>query len=91
MCDEVEGVIRAIVEDNPESPVEVIDRGAYVRVQAPGFLRVTRDSLERHVGRDFEMRQLEGMLSAFAGRITTSSDEIIWHYRTSQTAGSATS
>jgi toluene monooxygenase system protein D len=91
MCDEVEGVIRAIVEDNPESPVEVIVRGAYVRVQAPGFLRVTRDSLERHVGRDFEMRQLESMLSAFAGRITTSSDEISWHYRTSQTAGSATS
>lgn len=91
MCDEVEGVIRAIVEDNPESAVEVIDRGAYVRVQAPGFLRITRPSLERHVGRDFEMRQLEGMLSAFAGRITTSSDEITWHYRTSQAAGSARS
>lgn len=81
MCDGVEGVIRAIEEDNPGVPVEVIDRGAYVRVQTPNFMRVSRESIERHVGYAFEMRQLETMLSAFAGRITTSTDEMRWEYK----------
>jgi toluene monooxygenase system protein D len=78
MCDEVEPVIRAILEDNPDSPIEVVDRGAYVRVQAPAFLRVTLASLQRNLGHAFEMRQLESMLAAFAGRIETNTDEISW-------------
>lgn len=78
MCEEVESVIRAIVEDNPGQNVDVVDSGAYVRVRARGFLRVTRASLRRHLGDGFEMRQLGALLSAFAGRIATTSDEITW-------------
>jgi toluene monooxygenase system protein D len=81
MCDGVEGVIRAIEDDNPGVPIEVIDRGAYVRVQTPHFMRVSRASIERHIGYAFEMRQLETMLSAFAGRISTDSEETRWEYR----------
>jgi toluene monooxygenase system protein D len=68
----------AILDDNPGREVEVGDKGSYVRVQASGFMRVTLASLRRNVGATFEMRQLEAMLSAFAGRIRTSSDEITW-------------
>jgi toluene monooxygenase system protein D len=39
---------------------------------------VTRASLQRNLGEAFEMRQLEAMMSAFAGRIATSSDEVTW-------------
>ncbi len=78
MSDEIESVVAAIQDDNPNAPIEVIDRGAYVRVQAPDYLRVTRGSLERRLGRDFEMRELQGMLSAFAGRIRTTSDDVVW-------------
>lgn len=78
MCDEVELVIQAIVDDNPDTEIEVIDRGAYVRVQAPAFMRLTRASLQRMLGGSFEMRQLEAMLSAFAGRIATGTDEFTW-------------
>ncbi|HVR64433.1 MAG TPA: MmoB/DmpM family protein [Polyangia bacterium] len=78
MCEEVEQVIRSIVEDNPDQEVDVLDSGAYVRVQARGFLRVTRASLRRNLGDGFEMRQLGAMLSAFAGRISTTSEEITW-------------
>ena len=81
MSDDVEAIIAAIREDNPGKDVEVIDRGAYVRVQAPDRLRLTRSTEERQVGREFEMRQLEPMLSAFAGRILTTSDEVVWHYQ----------
>jgi len=78
MCDEVESVIRAIQDDNPDD-LEIVDRGAYVRVQRQGFLRVTRGSLERHLGAGFQMSRLEAIMSAFAGRIRTSSDEIVWY------------
>lgn len=79
MSDEVEPVIEAIRDDNPDREIEVIDRGAYVRIQADGYLLVTEESLQRHLGPEFRIRSLEAMLSAFAGRIQTSSDRIEWH------------
>ena len=78
MCDEVEQVIQAIVDDNPGREVEVIGSGSYVRVQSRGFLRVSLASLRRNVGATFEMRQLGAMLSAFAGKIHTTSQEVAW-------------
>jgi toluene monooxygenase system protein D len=78
MCDEVELVIQAIVDDNPGREVEVVGGGSYVRVQAPEFLRVTLASLQRNVGGSFQMRQLGSMLSAFAGHIVTTTDEVTW-------------
>ncbi|CAD6533934.1 Alkene monooxygenase system, effector subunit [Paraburkholderia hiiakae] len=80
MVDDVDAVVRAIVEDNPEREIELIDRGAYIRVQAEGYLRVSRESIERQVGRPYQMRELEQMLASFAGRIETTSDEVIWRY-----------
>jgi toluene monooxygenase system protein D len=84
MCDEVELVVRAIQDDNPSDSVEVLDCGAYVRVQRSGSLKLTRVSLERHLGAGFQMSQVESIMSAFAGRIRTSSDEIVWYFRTRQ-------
>jgi toluene monooxygenase system protein D len=79
MCDEVDLVIEAIREDNPDSDVEVVDRGAYVRVQADNYLKVTEVTLQRHLGTGFKLHALEQMLTAFAGRIQTASDQIEWH------------
>jgi toluene monooxygenase system protein D len=79
MCDEVEPVIDAIREDNPDAEIEVIDRGAYVRVQADNYLKVTEATLQRHLGPAFKIHSLEQMLTAFAGRIQTASDQIEWH------------
>jgi len=42
---------------------------------------VTRKSIQRHLGRDFEMRQLEGLMSAFAGRIDMTSEEVRWQLK----------
>ena len=81
MSEDVEAIIAAIEEDNPGMEIEVIDRGAYVRIQAEKRMIVTRASIERHIGRPFEMRQLEPMMSAFAGRIDTTSDAVVWSYQ----------
>ena len=81
MSDDIDAIIAAIEEDNPGTEIEVIDRGAYVRIQSEQRMKVTRASIERHIGRTFEMRQLEPMMSAFAGRIETTSDAILWSYK----------
>ena len=78
MSDDVDAIVAAIVDDNPGQRVTVVDRGAYTRVSGDGELRVTRASIERHLGRGFEMRQLEGLMSAFAGRIDMTSEEVRW-------------
>ena len=59
MSDDIDGIVAAIRDDNPDREVTVTDRGAYVRIEAPGFLRVTRESVARYLGRDFELRRLE--------------------------------
>jgi toluene monooxygenase system protein E len=78
MSDDVDAIVAAIVDDNPGQEVTIVDQGAYTRVSADGELRVTRESIERYLGRDFEMRQLEGLMSAFAGRIDMTSQEVRW-------------
>ncbi len=78
MCDEIDQVVQAIREDNPGRPIEVVDSGAYTRVRSSRFLRVTRATLQRNLGEGSEMRQLEAMMSAFAGRIATGTDEVTW-------------
>ena len=81
MSDDVDAIIAAIEEDNPGTEIEVIDRGAYVRIQSEQRMKVTRVSIEKYLGRAFEMRQLEPMMSAFAGRIDTTSDAITWSFK----------
>jgi toluene monooxygenase system protein D len=78
ICNEVDGVLSAIQDDNPGIEVEVIDRGGYLRVQAANSLTVTRESLQRHLGPQFELPSFEAMMSAFSGRIRTSPDQITW-------------
>jgi toluene monooxygenase system protein D len=81
MSDDVDAIIAAIVDDNPGQEITVADLGAYTRVSGDGELLVTRASIERHLGRDFEMRELEGLMSAFAGRIDMTSQEVRWRLK----------
>jgi toluene monooxygenase system protein D len=76
--DEVDLVVAAIEDDNPDTEIEVIDHGSYVRIHASDRLRVTEASLKNHLGAGFEIRSLEPMMAGFAGRITTTSDSVEW-------------
>jgi toluene monooxygenase system protein D len=84
--DQVDLVVAAIEDDNPDSDIEVTDHGSYVRIHASNYLRVTEQSLKRHLGADFEIRSLEPMMSAFAGRINTMSDSVEWSLGSSSKA-----
>ena len=73
MGDEVEQVIAAIEDDNPDTDIEVIDRGAYVRVQGEDRITVTEQTLRRYLGADFEIASFGTMMSAFSGARPTCS------------------
>ena len=78
MGDQIEDVIQAIRDDNAAQEIEIIDRGSYVRVQGEARLRVTEDTLRHYLGADYEIRSFGTMMSSFAGRVVTTSDEIVW-------------
>ena len=78
MGDEVELVIAAIEEDNPGTEIEVVDRGAYVRVQGEDQITVTEQTLRRYLGADYEIRSFGSIMSAFNGKVINSSDAITW-------------
>jgi toluene monooxygenase system protein D len=83
MSDDIDGIVAAMRDDNPGQEIRVIDRHAYVRIEGDPPLRLTRKSIETHVGREFEMRELELMMSSFSGKIDTStSEELVWTRRT---------
>jgi toluene monooxygenase system protein D len=78
MGDEVDQIIAAIEDDNPDRDIEVIDRGAYVRVQGEDEITVTQETLRGYLGADYEIRSFESIMSAFNGKVITSSDAITW-------------
>ena len=78
MGDEVELIIAALEDDNPGTEIEVIDRGAYVRVQGEDQITVTEQTLRHYLGADYEIRSLGAIMSAFSGHVITTSDSITW-------------
>lgn len=75
-----EAALDAILDDNPDKPVYVIDRGDYVRINTLGECRLTRKSMERNLGREFPLPRIEIEMSSFSGRIRTSDDVITWFH-----------
>jgi toluene monooxygenase system protein D len=75
-------VIDAVADDNPGRDVFVTDRGDYVHIHTSMDCRLTRASLERNLGRDYDLALLEIEMPAFAGRMQTNSREYRWYYKT---------
>ncbi len=75
--DVARAVVEAILEAHPEA--EVVDRGAYLRVRAPGRCSFRREAVERRLGRPFRLPgDLELVMTAFAGRLDVSEEEAVW-------------
>jgi toluene monooxygenase system protein D len=87
MGEEVEHVVAAIVDDNPGQAIRIVDRGAYVRIEAEDRLTVTQPTLRRHLGEDYEIRSFGAIMSAFRGQVVTTSDSITWTNASRDAAG----
>lgn len=74
-----DAIISAIQDLN--SGVLVMDRGAYLRVLVPRRCVVTRDAIEKHLGRPLRFPgELETVMSAFKGALQLSEHEAIWQF-----------
>ena len=72
-----EALVRAIRDTNAD--VQVIDRGAYLRVLVPGACRLSRASAEAQLGQSFNLpADLEEVMPSFKGRLSMTGDEAIW-------------
>jgi nucleoside-diphosphate-sugar epimerase len=87
--DLADAVVRAIEEDNPGKQVRIIDRGDYVRIHTEKTCRLTRQTLERLLGYDYDLRLLEIDMPSFSGRLRTRADEYVWYYLTGDAEPSA--
>jgi len=75
-----EAIIDAVADDNPGRDVLVLDRHDYVRIHTAQTCRLTRASLERHLGQPVQLATLEIDMPAFKGRLRTRTDEYLWFY-----------
>jgi MmoB/DmpM family len=80
--DIADAVIDAIEQDNPGQDVLVTDRGDHIHVHVLKDCRLTRASLEQHLGRNYELPMLEIEMASFAGRMQTSDAEYRWYFKT---------
>jgi toluene monooxygenase system protein D len=72
-----DALLAALRELNRE--VEVVDRGAYLRVLVPGRCRLTRQAVERRLGEPFTLpADLEEVMPSFVGRLSITAEEAIW-------------
>jgi toluene monooxygenase system ferredoxin subunit len=70
-------VLAAILELNEQ--VEVVDRGAYLRVLVPGRCLVTRRAIEQALGRAFHLpTDLEALMPAFKGFLQMDDERVEW-------------
>jgi MmoB/DmpM family len=80
-----EAVIDAVVEDNADQDVVVMDREDYIRIHTKGTCRLTKASLEKALGQSYNLAALEIDMPSFKGRLKTRTDEYVWFYAGSST------
>ena len=71
-----DAVVEAIREDNADKPIVVDQHASYVRVKVAGDCVIRRETVERHLGRTFQLRELEIHMPSFAGYIRTGTDMV---------------
>lgn len=67
-----EAVAIAAREDNPDKQITIDEHTSYIRVQAENECIVRRETIEKALGRAFQMQELELSMSSFSGQIETS-------------------
>ena len=74
-----DAVIAAVERDNPGQEVLVDDQGGYIRIATERRCVLTRSTLEDELGRPFPLSSLEPALASFAGRVSTSDEQVVWY------------
>lgn len=73
--EENRAVIQAIQDDNPD--VEVLHMPGLVKLRAPGRLVINRDTVEDHLGREWETHEFQMAIVSLSGNIAEWDDDEI--------------
>jgi phenol hydroxylase P2 protein len=71
--EETRDIVDAIVEDNPGAQIDL--QPAMVKIDAPGHLVIKRQSIEEHMGRTFDLQELQVHLITLSGHLDENDDE----------------
>ena len=66
----------AAVIDNPGRELRIEEHASYVRVEAKGECVLRVETMERFLGREFSIGELERNMPGFAGFIRTAQDSV---------------
>lgn len=72
---EAQPIIEAIVEDNLGAVVN--ESPGMVKIDVPGRLVIKRESVERKLGRDFDLQELHINLISLGGNLDEDDDEFV--------------
>ncbi|MDR2851739.1 MAG: MmoB/DmpM family protein [Burkholderiaceae bacterium] len=71
--EETRAIVDAIVADNPS--VIVNEQPAMVKLDAPGHLVIRKSTIEREIGRAFDLQEMQVHLITLSGNIDETDDE----------------
>ena len=72
---EAQPIIEAIVEDNAGAVIN--ESPGMVKIDVPGRLVIKRESVERKLGRDFDLQELHINLISLSGNLDEDDDEFV--------------
>lgn len=72
-------IVEAIQADNPHAVVNAYP--AMVKIDAPGHLVLRRSTIEEHLGRSFDLREVHINLISLSGEIDETDDELTLQWR----------
>lgn len=72
-------IVEAIQADNPHAVVH--EYPAMVKIDAPGRLVLRRATIEAHLGRDYDLREVHVNLISLSGEIDETEDEFTLQWR----------
>lgn len=78
--DLADAVVDAVIDDNPDREVMVFEREDYVRIHTERDCLLTKASIEKHLGRAFDMAMLEIEMPSFKGRMQSNTEQMRWYY-----------
>lgn len=73
-------VIEGIIEDNPNA--EVTNMPGLIRIRTEGALRVSKETVEKHVGGEWDTEDIQLAIVSMAGNLDIEEDyiEIAWRH-----------
>jgi len=75
-----DAVVEAAHDDNPGRQVVAEQHSAYVRIKVEQECVLRRHTIERHLGRPFQMWELQADLAAVAGLMDLADSEVRFYF-----------